>query len=84
LKEARLAAYAAKKAKSKFPEIGIYSFFLLLFLLFSCVTEWHITKAEFAKNSQEVVLSFEDVTQFEYLAMALKIRKGICNAVTEK
>jgi len=27
LKEARLAAYAAKKAKSKFPEIGIYSFF---------------------------------------------------------
>ena len=82
MKEARLAAYAAKKAKSKFPEIGIYFFFLLL--LFSCVTEWHITKAEFAKNSQEVVLSFEDVTQFEYLGMALKIRKGICNAVAEK
>jgi hypothetical protein len=43
LKEARLAAYAAKKAKSKFPEIGIYSFF-------RCVTEWHITKAKFSKE----------------------------------
>ena len=48
LKEARLAAYAAKKAKSKFPVIGIYSFF-------SYVTEWHITKTKFAKDSQGVV-----------------------------
>jgi len=32
LKEARLAAYAAKKAKSKFPEIAVYFFFLTVFL----------------------------------------------------
>jgi hypothetical protein len=32
LKEARLAAYAAKKAKSKSAEFGIYSFFLAVLL----------------------------------------------------
>lgn len=79
LKEARLAAYAAKKAKSKFPEIAVYFFFLTVFLNGTLQKQNLHTKKQSGCGAL-----FEDVTWFEYLGMALKIRNGKCNEVAEK
>ena len=76
MKEARLAAYAAKKAKSKFPEID--NFFLAVLL------NGTLQKQNLQQKKIGCDVSFDDVTRFEFLGMALKIRKGICNEVAEK